>query len=252
MVFAQLASHEKEAFFSLLDEYFSSRPELLAHASSSEGSAGAAVHRALSSNPEATSRLVSAGLKHGLPSKSGTPASTGSNPQVGSAFGRVAAASAAFTGGNKTPSAPSHGSGSSDSNLTSNRKFGDVDMSSAKNMFGSLRSSTANKSAAPVTPRAPPAFSVKNSFAPPPVRHTPSAEPPTAKYQPPTEEPEEEDEVQGEWAEALYDYNSGDAVDLELHANDRVHVTERTSDDWWTGEVDGRSGLFPAAYVKVL
>ena len=82
-------------------------------------------------------------------------------------------------------------------------------MSSAKNMFGSLRSSTANKSATPVTPRAPPAFSVKNSFAPPPVRRTPSAEPPTAKYQPPTEEPEEEEEVQGEWAEALYDYNSG-------------------------------------------
>ena len=97
MVFAQLPAHEKEAFFSLLDElsgilnefidwlnlscrYFSSRPDLLGHASSSEGSAGAsagaAVQRAISSNPEAASRLISAGLKHGAP-KTGPYAAVG-------------------------------------------------------------------------------------------------------------------------------------------------------------------------------
>jgi abl interactor 2 len=93
MVFARLPAHEKEAFFSLLDElsrilnefidwlnlscrYFSSRPDLLGHASSSEGAAGAAVQRAISSNPEAASRLISAGLKHGAP-KTGPYAAVG-------------------------------------------------------------------------------------------------------------------------------------------------------------------------------
>ena len=64
-----------------------------------------------------------------------------------------------------------------------------------------------------------------------------------------------------------------EAGDLVLRANARVLVTDRTSDDWcvdvlissfralnprcysafrWTGELDGKSGLFPASYVTVL
>ena len=100
-----------------------------------------------------------------------------------------------------------------------------------------------------------------------------------------------EEVAAGEWAEALYDYTSEvrllfsflwvltrvlrslkDASDLNLRAGERVWVTEQTSDDWcaysklsaphprifilsytrWTGEIDGRSGLFPTAYVKLL
>lgn len=62
-----------------------------------------------------------------------------------------------------------------------------------------------------------------------------------------------------------------EASDLHLRAGERVLVTEQSSSDWcacpklsisdpkysssyprWTGEVDGRSGLFPASYVKLL
>ena len=60
--------------------YFQSRPDLLnvaaaessnvATTNSAGGAAASAVHRALASNPEATSRLVSAGLKHGVPKNS--------------------------------------------------------------------------------------------------------------------------------------------------------------------------------------
>lgn len=59
--------------------YFASRPDVFgprdggAGASASgpsAGAAGAAVHRALASNPEATSKLFSAGLKHGVPKSS--------------------------------------------------------------------------------------------------------------------------------------------------------------------------------------
>jgi abl interactor 2 len=92
------------------------------------------------------------------------------------------------------------------SSFFSTQKFGDVDTSSAKNLFGSLRNSTANKSATPSPPIAPSAFAPKkNAFAPPPARRVP----PTTSGLPAKRQPEtEEEEVEGEWAEALYDYSS--------------------------------------------
>jgi hypothetical protein len=287
MVFSQLPPHEKEAFFSLLDEYFQSRPDLLptANASSSlpdvtssaanaGGAAASAVQRALASNPEATSKLVSAGLKHGVP-KNSPYAAAAHNPEINNAAGRFAAASLAFSNQGKTPPpvAPRRVSNiehepSSISNPTPNprnlmasRKFGDVDVSSTKNFFGSLRNSTANKTAPPpaVAAPVPSAFAAKkNEFAPPPVRRVPSSSgsaresspqptPPRRQFKEP-----EEDEGQGEWAEALYDYSSEDPGDISLKANQRVLVTERSSDDWWTGKVGGQKGLFPATYVKML
>jgi abl interactor 2 len=100
MVFSNLPPREKDAFFSLLDElsfklsyhlsgelnrsnrsrYFQSRPELLPNIAPSDGAtstndnvggaAASAVHRAMASNPEANSKLISAGLKHGVPKSS--------------------------------------------------------------------------------------------------------------------------------------------------------------------------------------
>ncbi|RDB19577.1 LAS seventeen-binding protein 1 [Hypsizygus marmoreus] len=276
MVFANLQSHEKDAFFSLLDEYFASRPDVFAnvggglhHAdagSSSGGAAASAVHRALASNPEATSKLFSAGLKHGVP-KSSPYASAASDPEVNSAAGRFAAASFAFSAKNsgaapppqRSPppvaeKPPGHGG------LVSSRKFGDVDTTSTKNMFGSLYSSNTKKNANSSPPLVPPAFAPKKSaFAPPPVRRAGSTvadspppapappPPPPQRHQPPPEEEEE-----GEWAEALYDYDSQESGDLNIKADQRVLVTERTSDDWWTGVFNGQKGLFPASYVKIL
>lgn len=61
-----------------------------------------------------------------------------------------------------------------------------------------------------------------------------------------------EPEPEGEWAEAVYEYTSDDPGDLPLHEGQRILVTERTSDDWWTAEYEGRRGLVPASYIKVL
>ncbi|KAF9464301.1 hypothetical protein BDZ94DRAFT_1162293 [Collybia nuda] len=283
MVFANLQHHEKEAFFSLLDEYFSSRPEIFAGlsegASSSSGGGGgaaaaSAVHRALASNPEATSQLFSAGLKHGVPKSSPYSAAV-SDPEVNNAVGRVAAASLAFSarnhgsgGGGSQPPPPPHRSPppvavKPANNLVSSRKFGDVDTSSAKGMFGSIVSSSARKNAPPPgPPPAPAAFGQKkSSFAPPPVRRAVSGASTSDSPPPPVvqrhqqqqeEEQEEEEQEYGEWADVLYDYVSTDPGDLNLKADQRVLVTERTSDDWWTGEVNGKKGLFPASYVKIL
>lgn len=90
-------------------------------------------------------------------------------------------------------------------------------------------------------PTAPPAFGPKKTAYAPPPRRAPSPEP-----QPAPEEPS------GEWADALYDYDSTvcfasivgdmcrspfhhyqDPGDLPIRENQRVLVTERTSADWY-------------------
>ena len=100
------------------------------------------------------------------------------------------------------------------------KKFGDVDLSSKKNMFSSIRHGTANKHATPpaVAPPVPAAFTPRqNMFGPPPVRRVPSAASsqngPAAKAASPPPPPPararvEEPESEGDWAEALYDYSS--------------------------------------------
>ncbi|KAF8811881.1 hypothetical protein BYT27DRAFT_7183483 [Phlegmacium glaucopus] len=276
MVFSTLQTHEKEAFFSLLDEYFQSRPEIFANLSDGSQGAPAAVSAAMHRASDATSRLVSAGLRHAATSNNtsrpvaggGDNAnSTASESEISSVADRVAAfslqrnshlsSSASSTNNAERPS-PASG-------LTTVKKMGDVDTSSAKNFFGSLRNSSNLKSAAPSPPPlAPPAFAQKkNSFAPPPVRRaasnvSPRAAAPEFIAPPPPpprprqhEEEEEEEEEAGDWADVIYDYDSGEPGDLKITEGDTVLITERTSEAWWTGEVNGRKGLFPASYVKL-
>ncbi|KAJ4472039.1 SH3-domain-containing protein [Lentinula aciculospora] len=205
MVFSNLSHHEKDAFFSLLDEYFQSRPELAAKLQGTSG------------NSDDESGL-----------------------SVGQVAGRVAAAASAF---NNAPPPSRHVPPRNlepPAGLVSRQRLGDVDTSSKKSMLVSGLSR--KQPTVHNTPIVPSAFGPKkNSFAPPPPHRAPEPEP----------EPEEEPE-EGEWAEVLYDYDSQDPADLRIRANQRILVTERTSDDWWKGEVDGKSGLFPATYVKLL
>ncbi|EJF63093.1 SH3-domain-containing protein [Dichomitus squalens LYAD-421 SS1] len=280
MVFARLTPQDKDAFFSLLDEYFASRPELFGNGGSGmtngqRAAAASAVHQAFSAAP---ALAVAAPAVNGWrrPQQSATTDSPAeeSTPVAG----RVAAAAAALRAANGGPAAatpnqngfprppprraPSSSEesatlGSEANKLVASRKFGDVDLSSGKNMFSSIRGSTAAKHAGPaqVAPPTPPAFKRNTEFAPPP-RRVPStgssvtAASPTPPPALPRRQPTQEES--GEWAEALYPYESDDPGDLPLEEGVRVLVVEKTSDDWWTGEIDGRRGLIPAAYVKVL
>ncbi|VDN02530.1 unnamed protein product [Thelazia callipaeda] len=54
-----------------------------------------------------------------------------------------------------------------------------------------------------------------------------------------------------EWYVALYDFQAMEPTDLDLHAGDRILVTEATN-EWWKGMCCGRSGMFPANYVQKL
>ena len=41
--------------------------------------------------------------------------------------------------------------------------------------------------------------------------------------------------------------------DLSFGAGDRIEIIERSenADDWWTGRIDGRTGIFPGTYTQV-
>ncbi|TRM68557.1 hypothetical protein BD626DRAFT_482100 [Schizophyllum amplum] len=251
MVFSNLGSHEKDAFFTLLDEYFASRPDVFG------GQQGASATQTATRAMQAAPGVMSAGIgkatafgKSFAQSHQSQPAhadrSTHADEPEESTMSSVSNRIKAFSSSHT----PSHDSGSggagSRASMTQVKKFGDVDMSSGTKMLGSLRHSSAAKNAPFTPPRTAPAFAPKqNTFSPPPVRHAAST-PPAAEPDP---EPEE---AQGEWVEMMYDYTSGEPGDLQCSEGQRILLVERTSDDWWTGELNGKRGLFPASYCKML
>jgi len=92
------------------------------------------------------------------------------------------------------------------------QKFGDVDMSSGKNFYSSIRKSnppntTDSPSAVDNIPSAFPKSHNSSRFGPPPTTAAAlSAAPPRQL------EPEPEPEEPGDWAEALYDFESSVSV----------------------------------------
>lgn len=166
----------------------------------------------------------------------------------------------------------------SPSGLLSGKRLGDVDTSSIKSMFtSSLKSAKPAPSPVPTMP--PPAFGgPKHNFAPPPVRRAPANTSPEGGAVDNTEtrvnrQPNEDlaplrrmpsdhalrgaatlnpQPAHGERAEALYSYTSEDPGDLNVRQGDKLIITDRTSDDWWTGEMNGQKGLLPASYVRIL
>ncbi|KAI0693634.1 BAR-domain-containing protein [Cytidiella melzeri] len=116
----------------------------------------------------------------------------------------------------------------------------------------STSTSSFTKTAPPTSPHlgsaaAPPPYSpsmsATSSFAaakkaPPP--------PPPLKPKPKVAEPERH------YVVALYDFEAQAEGDLDFKAGDRIEVVEKTdsTEDWWTGRIDGRQGVFPGNYVQ--
>ncbi|KAL2915995.1 BAR adaptor protein Hob1 [Polyrhizophydium stewartii] len=53
---------------------------------------------------------------------------------------------------------------------------------------------------------------------------------------------------------ALYDFDAQAEGDLSFRRDDKIEIVQRTEDvnDWWIGRIDGRTGQFPANYVRML
>ncbi|BGP45622.1 hypothetical protein JCM10450v2_001452 [Rhodotorula kratochvilovae] len=52
-------------------------------------------------------------------------------------------------------------------------------------------------------------------------------------------------------AVALYAFEGAEATDLSFAEGERISVLEVVSDDWLKGELNGRTGMFPSAYVQM-
>ncbi|KAM6992729.1 CD2-associated protein [Tautogolabrus adspersus] len=50
----------------------------------------------------------------------------------------------------------------------------------------------------------------------------------------------------------LFDYQPQNEDELELKAGDVVDITEEVEEGWWSGILNGKSGLFPSNFVKEL
>nr|GAT43687.1 predicted protein [Mycena chlorophos] len=55
-------------------------------------------------------------------------------------------------------------------------------------------------------------------------------------------------------AVALYDFQAVQPGDLSFAKGNIITVTKRSesTDDWWTGTLNGLQGIFPANFVEVL
>ncbi|PRT55405.1 hypothetical protein B9G98_03025 [Wickerhamiella sorbophila] len=53
-------------------------------------------------------------------------------------------------------------------------------------------------------------------------------------------------------ARALYTFRGEQTGDLSFQKGDIIHIVEKSdsTDDWWTGELGGKQGIFPANYVE--
>ncbi|KAH9910162.1 BAR-domain-containing protein [Fomitopsis serialis] len=110
--------------------------------------------------------------------------------------------------------------------------------------------STTSSVASSFSKKAPPPPPGSNYSAPPPP-YTPgpsAASPAIAKKAPPPPPPvKPKPRLAASYVVALYDFTPQAEGDLEFRAGDRIEVVERTesSEDWWTGRVGDRQGVFP-------
>ena len=56
----------------------------------------------------------------------------------------------------------------------------------------------------------------------------------------------------GVYAIVMYDFPGEDEDELPLREGQRVRVTRQHESGWWTGEINGKVGMFPATYVKLV
>jgi len=55
-------------------------------------------------------------------------------------------------------------------------------------------------------------------------------------------------------AVAIYEFKAVESGDLSFSKGDVIIVTRKSdsSNDWWTGKVHGRQGIFPANFVELV
>lgn len=62
--------------------------------------------------------------------------------------------------------------------------------------------------------------------------------------------PNQAEAEQVEWAEALYDFTAETVDDLPFQQGDCILVTAHLDEEWCSGRVNGKEGVFPKAFVQ--
>jgi amphiphysin len=138
--------------------------------------------------------------------------------------------------------------------------------SSASTLTTASRTAPPSSAFSKKPPPPPPSFgSGKSSASPspvPPAAAPPPYSPPTpasttaaavAKRAPPPPPPmKPKPAPAADSVVALYDFTAQADGDLDFKVGDRIEVIERSesTEDWWTGRLDGRTGVFPGNYVQ--
>ncbi|KAH9982179.1 hypothetical protein BGW80DRAFT_1471107 [Lactifluus volemus] len=93
----------------------------------------------------------------------------------------------------------------------------------------------------------PPSSSPSFAAAPPPYSPSAAAATVAAKRAPPPPPPLKSKPTPVNYVVALYDFAAQADGDLDFKVGDRIEVIERTenAEDWWTGRLNGRTGVFP-------
>ncbi|KAI0286718.1 hypothetical protein BGY98DRAFT_941598 [Russula aff. rugulosa BPL654] len=112
--------------------------------------------------------------------------------------------------------------------------------------LGSVKAAAAAFSPAPTYEAPPPPYSNASSIA------ASTASVAAAKRAPPPPPPLKPKPAPVRYVVALYDFSAQADGDLDFKVGDRIEVVERTdsAEDWWTGRLGGRTGVFPGNYVQ--
>lgn len=51
---------------------------------------------------------------------------------------------------------------------------------------------------------------------------------------------------------ALYDFEPENPQELEFKEGDIIDLKQKLDDNWFEGTVNGKTGIFPISYVRVL
>ncbi|GMK58827.1 hypothetical protein CspeluHIS016_0602690 [Cutaneotrichosporon spelunceum] len=247
-MFSNLSWQDKQAFFSLLDEYFESRPHLRPGAGADVSSSASAPAVSFTSRPSSRSPAPAAPVRK--PSHSSIAASTGS---------ATTTAPAATSGSTQSrqlgqaKGAFNEGMHKVTSNSTIKAGLGKVGAGGLAHKFsgGSTFKPTGNVPG-PGERNLPPA-PPRSTVGPPPQRNLGAIKGGSEAWAPEAQTPPAPAYSAAGTARAVYDFDGGDANDLPLRAGEVVTIVAKTSPDWWTCRNDqGREGLVPGNYMAEL
>jgi len=121
------------------------------------------------------------------------------------------------------------------------------------NASASTNASGVSKSTSSFVKKPPPPPPIAATAAPPPYSPVANSLASATKRAPPPPPPlKPKPKPAAQYVVALYDFQAQADGDLDFVTGDRIEIVKRTAsqEDWWTGKLNGRQGVFPGNYVQ--